>query len=80
MCLAVPGRITEIYRENDLAMGRLDYDGAVGTACLECVPEVEVGQYVIVHAGFAISVVDAAEAEATLSMYREIAESGAGTE
>jgi hydrogenase expression/formation protein HypC len=72
MCLAVPGKLIEITLENGLRMGRVDYSGTVGTACLEYVPEAEVGQYVIVHAGFAISVLDEEEALKTLALFDEM--------
>jgi len=74
MCLAIPGKLIERYDDNGLAMGRVDYDGTVQTACLVCVPEVTIGDYVLVHAGFAISVIDAAEAERTLAMWQQLAE------
>jgi hydrogenase expression/formation protein HypC len=74
MCLAVPGRVLEIYEEHGLKMGKIDYAGNVNVACLEYVPEVQVGQYVIVHAGFAISVLDEEEARKTLELWRELAE------
>jgi hydrogenase expression/formation protein HypC len=74
MCLAIPGKVIEITEENGLAMGRIDYAGTVNTACLAYVPEVNVGQYVIVHAGFALSVVDEVEARKTLDLFDEIAQ------
>lgn len=74
MCLAIPGRVTEVFVESGLSMGRLDYAGATGIACLECVPEVTIGQYVIVHAGFAISVVDEDEARKIYDLYAEASE------
>ncbi|HUG94453.1 MAG TPA: HypC/HybG/HupF family hydrogenase formation chaperone [Planctomycetaceae bacterium] len=62
MCLGVPGRVVEIFRERELLMGKVDFDGLRKQACLEHVPEVRVGEYVIVHVGFAISRIDEAEA------------------
>jgi hydrogenase expression/formation protein HypC len=73
MCLAIPGKVVEISQENGLKMGRVDYSGTVGRACLEYVPEVQTGQYVIVHAGFAISVIDEEEARKTLELWDELA-------
>ena len=73
MCLAIPGKLVEIYDENGLRMGRVDYAGTIGAACLEFVPEAELGKYVIVHAGFALSVVDEEEAQKTLDLWREMA-------
>ncbi len=69
MCLAIPGKVIEIYEESGLLMGKIDYSGTVNKACLAYVPEVKVGQYVIVHAGFAISVLDEDEAEAVFETY-----------
>ena len=66
MCLAIPGRVLEITEENGLPMGRIDYSGAVGTACLSCTPEAVVGTYVLVHAGMALQILNEAEAEASL--------------
>lgn len=72
MCLGVPGRITEIYRSDGLNMGKVDFGGAVREACLEYVPEAVVGQYVVVHVGFAISLLSEEEAKETLELLREI--------
>ncbi len=77
MCLAMPGKVIEIYNENGLKMGRIDYSGTVNTACLEYVPEISIGEYVIVHAGFAISVIDEAEANKTLESWNEMIERSA---
>ena len=77
MCLAIPGKVIEIYEENGLRMGRIDYSGTVNVACLEYVPEVQTGEYVIVHAGFALSVIDQAEAEKTLALWSEMTEQAA---
>ena len=75
MCLAVPGMIIEKSEENGLPMGRVDFGGTVISVCLAYVPESEVGQYVIVHAGFALNVIDEDEAQKTLALWRELAES-----
>ena len=77
MCLAIPGQVIEITTENGLTMGRIDYGGTVQRANLDLVPEVSVGQYVLVHAGFAINVMDEAEAQKTLEVWREYAEHNA---
>ncbi len=78
MCLAVPGKIIETSEENGLPMGRVDFGGTVIPVCLAYVPEVKVGQYVIVHAGFALNVVDEDEAQKTLALWRELSESEPG--
>ena len=77
MCLAIPGRIVDVYEDHGLKMGRVDYSGTVNTACLEYVPEAESGEYVLVHAGFAISVLDEDEARKTLALWDEMVEAAA---
>jgi hydrogenase expression/formation protein HypC len=74
MCLAIPGKLIEKYDENGLTMGKLDYSGAVNTACLEYVPEIKIGQYALVHAGFAINIIDEEEAKATYAAWDEVLE------
>jgi len=76
MCLAIPGKLVEIVEENGLRMGQVDFAGTRGTACLEYVPEAEIGTYVVVHAGFAISVLDENEAQKTLNLWRELLAAG----
>jgi hydrogenase expression/formation protein HypC len=72
MCLAVPGKVARIYEESGLKMGEIDYSGTINSICLEYVPEVEVGQYVIVHAGFAISILDEEEAQKTFEAWDDV--------
>ena len=72
MFLAIPGKIVEIYEENDLKMGKIDFSGTMNTACLEYVPEVEVGHYVVVHAGFAIQVLDEAQAQEVFEAWDDL--------
>ena len=72
MCLGVPGKIVETYQADGLKMGKVDFGGVVRETCLEYVPEAEVGDYVIIHVGFAISIVSEEEAQATLETLREI--------
>lgn len=74
MCLGVPGKILEIYEVESLKMGKVDFGGVVREVCLEYVPEAEVGDYAVVHVGFAIGLVSEEEAQATLEMLREIIE------
>src|SRR5689334_23322444 len=62
MCLGIPGKVVETYRENDVLMGKVDFGGVSKRVCLEHVPEVEMGQYVLVHVGFALSRLDETEA------------------
>ncbi|MFN2235265.1 MAG: HypC/HybG/HupF family hydrogenase formation chaperone [Anaerolineales bacterium] len=72
MCLGVPGKITEIYEIGGLKMGKVDFGGVVREACLAYVPEVKVGDYTVIHVGFALNILDEAEAQATLETLREI--------
>ena len=74
MCLAIPGKIIDIFEEDGLRMGKIDYSGTMNTACLEYLPEAKIGEYVIVHAGFAISALDESEAEKTLELWGELME------
>ncbi len=73
MCLAIPGKITEIYDQNSLRMGRIDFGGVIREACLEALPDAKVGDYTIVHAGFALNLLSEEEAQETLSTLNEIA-------
>ena len=73
MCLAVPGKIISI-EENSLGIqtGKVSFGGIVKEACLAFTPEAQVGDYVIVHAGFAISRLDEEEAQQTLDILAEL--------
>jgi len=72
MCLGIPGRIIEIYEQNGLKMGRVDFGGVVRETCLAYVPEAQVGDYTIVHVGFALNLIDEAEAQKTLELFNQI--------
>ncbi len=72
MCLAIPGKLLEIFDENGLKMGNIDFAGSVSKACLEYVPEIEIGQYTIVHAGFALSVLNEEEAKRSFDAWDEV--------
>jgi hydrogenase expression/formation protein HypC len=74
MCLAVPGRITEVYVSNGLRMAKVDFGGVVREACLEYVPEAKLGDYTVIHVGFAISLLNEEEAQASLDALRAIAD------
>lgn len=74
MCLAVPGQVLEIHERHGVRMGRMSFGGVVKEVCLAYLPEVEVGDYAIVHVGVAISKIDEESARETL---RLLAESGA---
>ena len=62
MCLGIPGKVIATYREHDVLMGKVDFSGVCKRVCLEHVAEVQAGQYVLVHVGFALSRIDEAEA------------------
>ncbi|CAG0936860.1 Hydrogenase maturation factor HybG [Thermoflexales bacterium] len=72
MCLGVPGKIIDIYEANGLHMGKVDFGGVTKEICLAYVPEAQIGQYTIVHVGFALNILDEAEALETLQLLREI--------
>lgn len=77
MCLGVPGRITEAAENaQGMLMGRVDFGGVGKEVCLAYVPEAKVGDYVIVHVGFAISIVSEAEAAETFEILRQMDELG----
>lgn len=72
MCLGVPGKIVEIYERDGLQMGRIDFGGIVKEACLAYVPEAQLGDYTLIHVGFALNLIDEQEALETLDLLREI--------
>jgi hydrogenase expression/formation protein HypC len=74
MCLAVPGKILSIVGEDTARTGSVGFGGVAKEACLAFVPDAKVGDYVLVHAGFAISIVDEDEAAQTLEYFRQIGE------
>ena len=74
MCLAIPGQITECFEKDGLPMGRVDFNGTRRVICLAYVPEVQVGDYVLVHVGFALSRLDPDEAARTLKLIDELGE------
>jgi len=74
MCLAIPGRLTDIYQKDSLRMAKIDFGGISKEICLEYTPEAEVGDYALVHVGFAISLMDEDEAQETLKLLKEVTE------
>ncbi|MEO7271756.1 MAG: HypC/HybG/HupF family hydrogenase formation chaperone [Vicinamibacterales bacterium] len=62
MCLGIPGRILETWQDHEILMGKVDFNGVVKRVCLHHVPEAKPGEYVIVHVGFALQIVDEVEA------------------
>ena len=72
MCLAVPGQVESTFQTHDIRMGRVNFGGVLKDICLEYVPEIGVGDYVIVHVGFAISKIDEESAQESLKLFREL--------
>jgi hydrogenase expression/formation protein HypC len=71
MCLAIPGKVEQIT-EGDVRMGRVNFGGVVKNVCLDYVPEVSVGDYTIVHVGFALSKIDEQTALETLDLFAKM--------
>jgi hydrogenase expression/formation protein HypC len=80
MCLGIPGKVVEIDEGGELRMARVDFGGVRKEACLAYLPEVKLGDYVIVHVGFAISHLDEDEALKTLELLRMIDAEGVAQE
>jgi hydrogenase expression/formation protein HypC len=74
MCLAVPGKVIEIWDKDETRMAKVDFGGVVKEVCLEFVPDLEVGEYTIVHVGFALQRLDEKSAMETLALFREMGE------
>jgi hydrogenase expression/formation protein HypC len=72
MCLAIPGKVLESFEVNGLHMAKVRHGGIVRDVCLEYAPEAKVGDYVIVHAGFAITKMDEEEAACTYKLLEEM--------
>ena len=74
MCLGIPGIITQIYQTNNLEMGKIDFGGVSREICLAYVPEARVGDFALVHAGFALNLISETEAQETLALLNQISE------
>ena len=74
MCLGVPGKIIDIYEKENLRMCKIDFGGVEREACLDFLPEAKVGDYTIIHVGFAISLLSEEEAMETLALLKEISD------
>ncbi len=74
MCLGIPGKITEIYTSGTLKMAKVDFGGVTREACIETIPDLQVGEYTIIHAGFALNRMSEKEARETLDVLRELDE------
>lgn len=74
MCLAIPGKIAEISNTVSIIMGKVDFGGVFREVCLQAVPEAKIGDYVIVHAGFALNILSEQEAMDSLQAFKELGE------
>jgi len=73
MCLAVPGKVTSIDDSNpDLKMANVNFSGVSKDVCVQWLPDVKIGDYVLVHVGFALNKIDEKDAEETLKILREM--------
>lgn len=72
MCLGIPGEVISIIDDPLMKMGKVNFSGIVKEICLAYLPEVKLGDYVIVHAGFAISIVNSEEAKQIFEYLKEI--------
>lgn len=72
MCLGIPGKVIDIWDEAGTRMGCVDFGGTTKTVCLAFLPDMTVGEYTIVHAGFAITRLDEVSANETLRMFAEL--------
>jgi hydrogenase expression/formation protein HypC len=72
MCLSVPGKVLEINNEDGIVMGRVDFSGVAKRVCLHYVPDIKVGEYALVHVGFAIGKIDEEEAAKSLKLIKEL--------
>lgn len=72
MCLGVPGKVVDIYDAHGMTMGKVDFSGIQKEVCLAYVPDIEVGDYTVIHVGFAITKLDEASALETLRLFEEM--------
>ena len=72
MCLAVPGQVQEIFERTGILMGKVNFGGVVKEVCLEYLPELQVGDYTLIHVGFAITKVDEKSALETLELFEQM--------
>jgi hydrogenase expression/formation protein HypC len=78
MCLGIPGKLLAVHEQDGLAMGKVEFGGIAKDICLAYVPEAQVGDYVLVHVGFAISRIDEQEAQEIFSYVQQIEALGDG--
>lgn len=76
MCLGIPGKVVEIHREHDVRMGKVDFGGVFKSVCLEHVEDAQLGDYVLVHVGFALAKIDEEEAKRVFEVLEQMGELG----
>jgi hydrogenase expression/formation protein HypC len=76
MCLAIPGKVISVFRQNDVVMGKVDFSGITKEVCLDLIPSVVPDDFVLVHVGFALARVDAAEAAKIFEALAELQQLG----
>lgn len=72
MCLGIPGQVLAIYEQDGARMGKVDFNGIVKEVCLAYLPDIAVGDFAIVHVGFAITRLDEESARETLALFHEL--------
>ncbi len=72
MCLGIPGKIVELYEQGGLKMAKIDFGGVLREACMEAAPDALVGEYAIIHAGFALNILSEEDALETLRLLEEL--------
>lgn len=72
MCLGIPGKVTAIYETDGVLMGKVDFGGVLKEVCLAYVPDIQVGEYTIIHVGFAITRLDEESAQESLALFNEL--------
>ena len=72
MCLGIPGKVVETFVRDDVPMGKVDFGGILKEVCLVYTPEVQVGEYVLIHVGFALSRIDESEAQEMFDFIQQI--------
>jgi hydrogenase expression/formation protein HypC len=76
VCLGIPGKLVEVYKQDDLPMGKVEFGGILKEVCLAFMPDAEVGHYVLVHVGFAISQIDEGQAAEIFSYLEQVEQAG----
>ncbi|NJN19233.1 MAG: HypC/HybG/HupF family hydrogenase formation chaperone [Oscillochloris sp.] len=72
MCLGIPGKVLEIEERDNVRMGKVSFDGIIKDVCLAYLPDINVGDYTIVHVGFAITQLDEKSALETLALFHDL--------